>query len=112
MATGLGVAAIGAAGLAASAMVAGPVGVAAATLGGAIIGGYVGKAAGELIDPTVEEAYWREEHPRQPYARVRAEDDDYYVAYGVGYVGYSKHDGQTHSFEAVEPELRATYEAA
>ena len=52
VATGIGAATVGAAGLAASAMVAGPVGIAAATVGGAVIGGYVGKAAGELIDPT------------------------------------------------------------
>jgi hypothetical protein len=108
--TGVGAAAIGAAGLVASAIVAGPVGLAVATVGGAVIGGYVGKAAGELIDPTVEEAYWREEHPKQPYARVRAEDDDYYIAYGIGYVGFSKHHGHQRSFEEAEPELRATYE--
>lgn len=56
VATGVGAATIGAAGLAAAAAVAGPVGVAVALAGGTIIGGYVGKAAGEVIDPTDESA--------------------------------------------------------
>ena len=47
---------MGAAGLAAAAVVAGPVGVAVALAGGSIIGGYVGKATGEVIDPTDETA--------------------------------------------------------
>jgi hypothetical protein len=109
--TAVGAAAVGAAGMAAAAMVAGPVGVAAATVGGAVIGGYVGKAAGELIDPTAEEAFWREQHPRQPYAPVREENDDYFTAYRVGYVGYGLANGIERTFEEAEPELRATYEA-
>ena len=42
--------------------------------GGAFIGGYAGKAAGELIDPTAEDAFWREQHPHQPYAQPRVHD--------------------------------------
>jgi len=52
VATGVGAAALGAAGLVVAAAVAGPVGVAVALAGGSVIGGYVGKAAGEVIDPT------------------------------------------------------------
>jgi hypothetical protein len=40
----------------ARAAVGGPVGVALALAGGSIIGGYVGKSAGEIIDPTEEAA--------------------------------------------------------
>jgi hypothetical protein len=114
VATGIGAAAVGAAGLAASALIAGPVGVAAAVVGGAFIGGYAGKAAGELIDPTVEEAFWKDQHPKQPYiqqsAGPRVDDDDYFSAYRVGYVGYSLQNGKERSFEDAEAELRATYE--
>ena len=56
VATGVGAAALGAAGLVVAAAVAGPVGVAVALAGGSVIGGYVGKAAGEVIDPTAESA--------------------------------------------------------
>ena len=110
VATGIGAAAVGSAGLAASAMVAGPIGLAAALVGGAVIGGYVGKAAGEIIDPTAEEAFWREEHPRQPYVKPGESDDDYFKAYRVGYVGYSLLNGDEHTFEESEAELRKTYE--
>jgi hypothetical protein len=109
--TGVGAAAVGAAGLAASAIVAGPVGVAAALVGGAIIGGYAGKAAGELIDPTAEGEYWRDQHPRQPYAQPRVHDDDYFAAYRVGYVGHSVFHGHERSFEEAESELQTAYQA-
>src|SRR5689334_23288014 len=89
VATGVGAATVGAAAVVAAAAVAGPIGVTAAAIGGPAIGGYVGKAVGELIDPTAEDAFWREQHPRQSYARPRVHDDDYFAAYRVGYVGYS-----------------------
>jgi len=107
IATGFGAAAIGSAGLAIGAAVAGPVGVAAAAIGGAIIGGYTGKAAGELIDPTAEDAYWREQHPAQPYAKGTA-FEDYQAAYRTGYEAYRHHG--TRSFEEAEADLRAEYE--
>ena len=109
--TGVGAATGGTVGLVAAAMVAGPVGVAAATIGGAIIGGYAGKAAGELIDPTAEDLYWREQHARQPYAEPRVHDDDYYTAYRIGYVGYSLFRGDERSFEEAESDLRNAYES-
>jgi hypothetical protein len=112
VATGIGAATVGAAGLAASAMVAGPVGVAAAMVGGAFIGGYAGKAAGELIDPTAEAAFWREQHPRQPYAQPKVDNDDFYTAYRIGYVGYSLFGGHERTFEEAEADLRTAYESA
>jgi hypothetical protein len=106
-ATGVGAAAIGSAGLAIGAAVAGPVGVAAAAIGGAIIGGYTGKAAGELIDPTAEDAYWREQHPAMPYA-MGTRYEDYEPAYRAGYETYRRHGART--FEEAETDLRAEYE--
>ena len=110
--TGIGAAAIGTAGLAVAAAVAGPVGVAVATIGGAFIGGYVGKAVGEVIDPTAEEAFWREAHPNQAYADREIVFDDYAPAYRVGYEGYERHGGSERSFEEAEQEIQATYKAA
>jgi len=111
VATGVGAAAIGAAGLAVAAAVAGPVGVAVATAGGAFIGGYVGKAVGELLDPTAEEAFWREEHPHQAFAEKEASFDVYAPAYRVGYEGYHRYGGPKRSFEEAEPELESHYKS-
>lgn len=96
-----------------AAAVAGPVGLAAAAVGGAIIGGYMGKAAGELMDPTSEEAFWRAEHPRQPYGG-QTNFQDYALAYRTGYEGYvgSANQGKPErSFDEAEADLRARYEA-
>jgi hypothetical protein len=110
VATGIGAAAIGAAGLAVAAAVAGPIGVAVATAGGALIGGYVGKALGEVIDPTSEEAFWRDEHPNQAFAETDSAFEDYAPAYRVGYEGFARHSGQNRTFEEAEQELQARYE--
>jgi hypothetical protein len=72
--------------------------------------GYAGKAAGELIDPTAEAAFWQEQHPRQPYAQPHAADDDFHTAYRVGYVGHSLFRGYERTFEEAEDQLRAAYE--
>lgn len=111
VATGIGSAAAGAAGMAIAASIAGPVGVAVAAIGGAIAGGYAGKAVGELIDPTAEEAFWRAEHPNQPYSRGAAYDD-YQAAYRTGFEGYPLPDSASATFEQAEPELRRRYEAS
>ena len=110
VATGIGSAAAGAAGMAIAASVAGPVGVAVAAIGGAIAGGYAGKAMGELIDPTAEDAFWRAEHPNQPYGK-EAPYDDYEVAYRTGYESYPLPYSASATFEEAEPELRRRYQA-
>ena len=109
VATGIGAAAAGTTGLAVATAVAGPIGVAAAIVGGSIAGGLAGKAAGELLDPTEEDAFWREEHPRQPYAS-EAPYDDYASSYRSGYMGFVTHGVEGRTFEEAEPHLRAEYE--
>ena len=113
VATGVGAAAIGTAGMAVAAVAAGPIGLAAAAVGGAIIGGYMGKAAGEVMDPTAEEAFWRAEHPRQPYAD-KTTYQDYAFAYRTGYDGYmslGEQGKRERTFDQEEAALRARYEA-
>ena len=105
--TGVGAAAGGATGAAIGA-VGGPVGAAVGLVAGSVIGGLAGKAAGESVNPTVEDAYWRETHVTQPYGKARPYDD-YAGAYRTGYEGYSKY-GSTKTFEQCEAELRANYE--
>lgn len=107
--TGIGAAAGGAAAGAAVGTVAGPVGTIAGAAVGAVIGGLAGKGIAEKIDPTREDAYWRENHARQSYARGRVYDA-YAPAYRVGYEGYGKYGAAGKTFEESETDLRLAYE--
>lgn len=103
-----GVAGAAAAGAAAGTVLGGPIGTAAGLVVGAVVGGLAGKAVAEKIDPTVEDAYWRDAHRKEPYYRAENNYEDYAPAYRVGYLGQSKHQGQ--SFDSVEGELKSEYE--
>jgi hypothetical protein len=107
--TGIGAAAGGAAAGAAVGTVAGPVGTAVGAAIGAVVGGLAGKGIAEKIDPTREDAYWRDEHVRQPYASNRPYDE-FAPAYRVGYEGYGEYGATGKSFEDSEAELRRRYE--
>jgi hypothetical protein len=103
--TSIGAATGGATG-AAIGMGAGPVGVVVGTVVGAVVGGLAGKEIAEGIDPTLEDAYWREHHPNQPYATEARKYEDFAKAYRAGYTGF--HRGKT--FEEREPDLRKEYD--
>lgn len=102
---GVGAAGAGAAGAAAGAAVGGPLGGAVGAVIGAVAGGLGGKAVAEGIDPTAEDAYWREHHRDQPYAADRPYDE-FAPAYRAGYEGYRKDV----RYEDIEDDLRARYE--
>jgi hypothetical protein len=70
---------------------------------GGVAGGYAGKAVGESIDPTAEDAYWRQNYQTRSYAESGADYDLYRPAYQYGWESYGQHRGRT--FEEVEPEL-------
>ena len=95
--TGIGAVAGGAAAGAAVGTVAGPVGTIAGAAVGAIVGGLAGKGVAEIVNPTVEDAYWRENHSRQPYAKGRSYDD-YGPAYRTGYEGYALYGAKGGTF--------------
>ena len=105
--TGLGAAAGGMAAGAAAGTVAGPVGTVAGAAVGAIVGGLAGKAAAEAIDPTVEDAYWREHYTSEPYYASGTSYDDYAPAYRTGYEGRKAY--ATRTFEEVENDLAKRY---
>ena len=105
--TGLGAAAGGMAAGAAVGTVAGPLGTLAGAAAGAVIGGLAGKAVGEMVDPTVEDAYWRKTYTGEPYYQSGLTYDDYAPAYRTGYTGRSKYAGR--KFDDVERDLEATY---
>ncbi len=87
---------------AATGTVVGPVGTVIGAAVGAIVGGLAGKGVAEMIDPTVEETYWRENYTSRPYVDG-ASYDDYGPAYKYGVSSYSKHAGR--SFDEVENDL-------
>lgn len=107
--TGVGAAVGGAATGAAVGSVAGPVGTVAGIIGGAVIGGLAGKGIAEKIEPTREDAYWRENHPGQTYAGNRPYED-YREAYRTGYTGYDRYGRKGRTFEESEADLRRDYE--
>lgn len=100
---GLGAAIGGAAAGAATGTVAGPIGTVIGAAAGAIIGGLAGKGIAESLDPTAEDAYWRENYVTRPYVRAGADYDDYRPAYQYGINAYAKYEGL--DFDAIEPDL-------
>lgn len=110
LATGAGALLGGVAGAALGAAVAGPVG-GVAGLGlatGALAGGLIGKAAGEAVDPTFEDAYWREHHSTQAHG-ISASYEDYEPAYRAGYEAYGRFSDR--KYEDVEDDIRAHYQS-
>ena len=104
--TGLGAAGGGLAGAAAGSL-AGPIGTVVGLVAGAVVGGLGGKAAAEGVNPTAEEAYWRENHGRQPYAAAGRSYDDYAPAYEMGWSGRGTRDTD---FDSAEPLLASEWE--
>ena len=78
-------------------------GALAATVAGAVAGGVAGNKIAKAIDPTAEEAYWRENYSSRPYVTRGANFNDYRPAYRYGVDAYTRHEGL--SFEQAEPEL-------
>jgi uncharacterized protein (TIGR02284 family) len=99
--TGVGATGGGVAGAAIGA-VGGPIGAAVGLVAGAIVGGLAGKATAERINPTAEEAYWRESYTREPYYEAGRSFDDYGPAYAYGWGATATYPG---SFEEAEPAL-------
>jgi uncharacterized protein (TIGR02271 family) len=106
--TGVGAAGGGAAGAAIGTAVAGPIGTAVGAVVGAVAGGLAGKGAAEAIDPTAEDAYWRENYKTRPYVSGNTRYDEVAPAYRFGWEARQKHQGK--KFEEVEPNLRQDWE--
>ena len=107
---GVGAAGGGATGAMIGTMIAGPIGTAVGAVIGAVAGGLAGKGVAEAVDPTAEDAYWRENHGRQPYASTSDHTyDDLAPAYRTGYEKRSEFERGT-KFEDAEPVLRKHYE--
>jgi hypothetical protein len=108
--TGVGAVLGGLATGAATGTVAGPIGTAIGAAVGAVLGGLAGKGVAEGIDPTAEDAYWRENYTKRPYVESGARYDDYGPAYAYGLSAYSRYPGR--SFDEIDPELSRDWENA
>jgi len=105
--TGVGAAVGGLAAGAAVGSVAGPVGTAIGAAAGAIAGGYAGKGVGEMIDPTTEDQWLREEFPSRSYAKGAS-----YETYEPAYNHARECDvtGADRPYKEVEEELRTGWD--
>ena len=81
----------GAAAGAAVGAVGGPVGVVVGAAVGGVAGGLAGKGAAEAVNPTVEEAYWRDTYVERPYVETGRNYDYYRPAYRFGWESYSQY---------------------
>ena len=103
--TGVGAAGGAVAGAAAGA-VGGPVGMAVGGVIGAVVGGLAGKATAEAINPTAEEAYWRDNYTREPYYEKGREWDEYAPAYRLGVTSRTRYQ----DWDSAEPQLASEWE--
>lgn len=111
-ATGAGAVATGAA----LGSTAGPVGAIVGGIVGAVAGGALGHAAAEAMDPTVEDAYWRQNYTSTPYYQASQNtisdldyDRDYQSAYRLGYENRNRYPAHQR-FEDVESDLGQSWE--
>jgi hypothetical protein len=101
--TGVGTAAGGLAAGALLGAAGGPAGAAAGAVVGGLVGGLAGKEIGEQIDPTSEDAYWREHYRHRSYVEPGTDYEAYRPAYRYGWESRSRYTGRR--FDEVEPEL-------
>ena len=76
---------------AAAGAIGGPVGLAVGGVAGAVVGGLAGKVAAESVNPTEEEAYWRNNYTREPYFEAGRNYTDYGPAYELGWSYRARH---------------------
>ena len=87
---------------------AGVIGASAGAVRDGVFGAGVGqKAVAESVNPTVEEAYWRENYNQEPYYESGRTFDDYGPAYLLGLSGRTSYDG---SFDDVERQLEGEWQ--
>ena len=107
MGAGVGAAGGAAAGAAIGAF-AGPVGAGVGLVAGAIAGGLAGKGVAEKIDPTAEDAYWKNNYTKRSYVARGSDYAIYQSAYRTGYEGRSQYPGK--KYEEAETNLQRDYE--
>lgn len=92
---------------AAAGTLGGPIGVAVGGVAGAVVGGLAGKTAAESVNPTDEEAWWRNNYTREPYYEAGRNYNDYGPAYELGWNHRALHQD---NFDHAESRLATDWE--
>ena len=108
--TGVGAAVSGATGAVIGAVVGGPIGAVVGATVGSIAGGLAGKGAAELVNPTIEDSYWRDNYASRPYATPGSMYDLYAPAYRYGWESRARHTDR--AFEDIENDLELGWDEA
>ncbi len=108
--TGIGATGGAAAGAAIGAVIGGPPGALIGGAIGAVSGGLAGKGAAEKVNPTVEDAYWRDNYHTRPYAAADVGYDAYRPAYQYGWESRGNYAGR--KFDDVEGDLASGWDKA
>ena len=106
---GVGAAGGAATGAAVGASVGGPVGAVAGAAIGAVAGAAAGHGVAELIDPEVEDAYWRDNYSTRPYVKSGAPYSDYRDAYRYG---WESRANSTSAWDDVSDDLERGWDKA
>jgi hypothetical protein len=107
--TGVG-AAGGAAAGAAVGSAAGPVGTAVGAAVGAAAGALAGQGIAKAVDPTAEEAYWRQNFSGRTYVDPGSSYSEYAPAYRYGWESYSRYADR--KFDEVESDIERGWDKA
>ena len=108
--TGIGAAIAGAATGVAAGAVAGPVAAAVGAAAGAVAGGYAGKGIGEMIDPTSEDNWLRENFRRRPYVEAGDIYEDFHSAFRYGALAEAKYGDA--GIDLMDKQLQSDWEAS
>jgi hypothetical protein len=108
--TGIGAAVVGAASGLAAGAVAGPVAAAVGAAAGALAGGYAGKGVGEMIDPTTEDNWLRDQFPSRPYAQCGERFEDFCPAFRYGAMAEAKYGDA--GIDLMDEQLQKDWEAS
>lgn len=110
--TGAGATAGAVYGAGAGGLVGGPVGAVVGGVIGAVAGGAAGHAAAELVNPSEEDKYWRENYKNRPYYSTGREYTEYEPAYRYGWESASRPEYKERRFEDVETDLERGWDNA
>jgi phage tail tape-measure protein len=108
--TGIGAAVAGVAGGMAVGAVAGPLATAIGMAVGAVAGGYAGKGIGEMIDPTTEDNWLRENFKSRPYVEDGDSYEDFTPAFRYGALAESKYGDA--GLDLTDKQLQSEWEAS
>ena len=100
--TGVGAATGGTVGAVIGGAVGGPIGAMVGAAVGGIAGGLAGKGISESVNPTEEDAFWRDHYSTRPYASGR-KYEDLQPAYRYGWEARTRHENR--NWNDVETDL-------